>query len=371
MTIQELHNSAMIDAEHAFLARFKGDDDSALEYFEKAYIAEKDAAFKAKSAFMEEPTLTVLFKSAASLALNAKRLEDAEKLVCLALSGNPPLELAEELRDLFENINFQRHLKLKGIQLSPNEVQLVLAGPGIAFGMADSNIVLDKITTFEQLAVRTAERMSGKDFRKAGKAADDIRLKLRPFLSVPRAASFALTLRFGELQNQIEIQGLETSTFIISDVIDNITLINEAKHEELESKIQDPIYLGNFVSLVKELAPDGQSLNLVGFTMTDGKESRDVQFTRTRNEINLESFTTLLENTKTVAEKYIKLTGRLVAANDIKSSLTLESEGEGNYTINVPDGLSDIVKKYWGEFVSIKGNLIKHKTIELKDIDPL
>lgn len=84
---------------------------------------------------MESPQY-LFYYSAASLALVVTCIEN-RKLISLALSGEPPFQgIAEELRDLMENINFFRHLELKGIELAENEVQLVIAGKGIGFGYA-------------------------------------------------------------------------------------------------------------------------------------------------------------------------------------------------------------------------------------------
>jgi hypothetical protein len=45
-------------------------------------------------------------KVAASLALECGALREAERLIAVALSGNPPEEIAEELRDLLEQVYF-------------------------------------------------------------------------------------------------------------------------------------------------------------------------------------------------------------------------------------------------------------------------
>ena len=59
-----------------------------------------------------------MFRSAASLALNAGLFREAEKMITVGLSGNPPEPIADELRNLYENINFEKHLRLKGVTLS-------------------------------------------------------------------------------------------------------------------------------------------------------------------------------------------------------------------------------------------------------------
>jgi hypothetical protein len=47
-----------------------------------------------------EPTHSVLHRSAAVLALECSELREAERLIGRALAGNPPVDIANELRDL-------------------------------------------------------------------------------------------------------------------------------------------------------------------------------------------------------------------------------------------------------------------------------
>jgi hypothetical protein len=56
-----------------------------------------------------EPTRAVLRRSAAVLALECSELREAERLIGRALAGNPPDDIANELRDLLlEEIYSQR-----------------------------------------------------------------------------------------------------------------------------------------------------------------------------------------------------------------------------------------------------------------------
>jgi hypothetical protein len=56
-----------------------------------------------------ESTRAVLHRSAAVLALECSELREAERLIGRALAGNPPNDIADELRDLLlEEIYSQR-----------------------------------------------------------------------------------------------------------------------------------------------------------------------------------------------------------------------------------------------------------------------
>lgn len=369
MNIQELHNKAIELADGAFIKKFNGLLEEATILFKEAFESEKAAAYAAKNEKVGEPTISILFKSAAALALNFNEHREAEKLICLALYGEPPFEIAEELRNLLEDVYFQRHLQLQGISLNSTELQLVIAGRGIGYGMAKSELIFDRINTFEKLTFRTVERKSGKTFRGSGDVSKVIKMNFQPYLSVPRAASFAFTIRLGGLTQQMKLEGFDNSTEIIEDIIENIGLVNTADFETLKKKIPDQTYFKNFVGLSKELAPDGNEVNLVGITVIREGKQKDVQFTRIRSEITF--FPLVGENqTENIRDKNVELVGRLYAANEDTNNIRLKIDNGLNYSITVPDGLGDIVKKYWGEQVKIIGIEIKPKAIKLLDIDP-
>lgn len=368
MKIQDLHSRAIEIADIAFIKKFNGLLADAKNLFFQAYELEKEAAYLAKQENIGEPTISVLFKSAASLALNCDQFNEAEKLICIALYGEPPFEIAEELRNLLEELYFERHLQLHGISLNSTELQLVIAGKGIGYGMAKSDLIFDRISVFEKLTFRTVERKSGKPFRSKGDVAKVIKMSFQPYLSVPRAASFAFTIRLGGPTNQLKMDGFENSIEIIEDIVENIGLVNIADYDTLKQKISDPTYFRNFVGLSKEFAPDGEEINLVGLTIIRDGKQKDVQFTRLRSDINSSTFDEV--NNEATKDRNIELTGRLYAANEDKNSIRLKVETDGNYSVTVPDGLGDIVKKYWGEQVKIKGTQMRIKVIKLTDIDP-
>lgn len=369
MNIQELHIKAIELADIAFIKKFGGEADEAIILFRQAFEFEKQAAYAAKEDKIGEPTVSVLFKSAASLALNFDEYLEAEKLICTALIGEPPFEIAEELRNLLEDVHFQRHLQLQGISINSTELQLVIAGHGVGYGMAKSEIIFDRINTFEKLTYRTVERKSGKDFRSSGDVSKVIKMKFQPYLSVPRAASFAFTIRLGGLTKQMKLEGFDNTVEIIEDIVDNIALVNSGDFESLKKKIPDETYYKNFVGLSKELAPDGDEVNLVGLTIVRDGNQREVQFTRVRNEI-ISPFTITDDQTKHSKDNKVELIGRLFAANEETNNIRLKLQNGIHYSVTVPDGLGDIVKKYWGEQVKIKGTEIRPKAINLTDIDP-
>ncbi len=96
----DLHDRAMIFANEAVLLEKRGELNKAVELFSKAYRLEMEAALHLKNDYEMEPSRSVLFRSAAYLALKARNFREAERMAAFGLSGNPPDDVADELRDV-------------------------------------------------------------------------------------------------------------------------------------------------------------------------------------------------------------------------------------------------------------------------------
>jgi hypothetical protein len=109
IAIDELHQKAMELADEAFYAKKKQDDKSAQAKYLAAFEYEKAAAMLLVNEYDQEPSRSVLFRSAACLLLNLpiptdKHFRQAERMVAYGLSGNPPEEIAEELREVWREL---------------------------------------------------------------------------------------------------------------------------------------------------------------------------------------------------------------------------------------------------------------------------
>jgi hypothetical protein len=104
--VKDLHHEAMRLVDDAELARRNGNLQVARERIRQAFDLERQAADLVADDFSQEPTRSVLHQSAASLALECGALREAERLIAEALSGDPPDDIAEELRDLLEQVYF-------------------------------------------------------------------------------------------------------------------------------------------------------------------------------------------------------------------------------------------------------------------------
>lgn len=105
----ELHQKAMDLADEAFYAKKKHDIESAQAKYLAAFEYEKAAAMLLVNEYEQEPTRSVLFRSAANIILNLPSPEEnhirqAERMVAYGLSGNPPEEIAQELRQAWQEL---------------------------------------------------------------------------------------------------------------------------------------------------------------------------------------------------------------------------------------------------------------------------
>jgi len=107
--IDELHQKAMSMADEAFYAKQRHDLHDAQAKYLAAFEYEKAAAMLLVNEHGQEPTRSVLFRSAACLLLNLpfqtdEHFRQAERMVAYGLSGNPPEEIAEELRSAWREL---------------------------------------------------------------------------------------------------------------------------------------------------------------------------------------------------------------------------------------------------------------------------
>lgn len=365
MTVKGLHRQAMKYNDLAIIAK-RNEPSMVPEYYLKAFEFEKQAFILFNSKSNAEPTRTILLRSAANLALLAAKPREAEKLISIGLAGDPPEELAEELRDILQQVNFFRHLETKGVELDTNEIQLSLSGNEVGHGIIRSDEFLNRIEVIEKLAFRTADRLRNRPFKERGRKRKSNVVEFEPFLSVPRAASFAVTIRFGHSTNQISIPGADSQTYLIDELMNNIELINEGNYDKLNNNIREEDYRRNFIALMKKLAPDGDRVKLVGFTVKRNNTTRTIPLTKIKSNFQIEETNLLEENVK---PENVELVGILSFADSKKSTIKLTDENNTDYIVTVPKGLlSDIVKPYFEEEVILRGTRIG-KTIELKDVE--
>ena len=131
--VNELHEKAMDIAERGFMAKKQGKLDQAKQLSSQAYEYESKAAILLLNDYEIEPTRSILFKSAACLALDFEDYRQAERMIALGLLGNPPPEILAELRELFIT---SIPIQTKPLSISLSQPLLSPVSPSMTAGYA-------------------------------------------------------------------------------------------------------------------------------------------------------------------------------------------------------------------------------------------
>ena len=295
-------------------------------------------------------TRSILFRSAASLAMDCGKLGDAERLIAGGLSGHPPEEIAEELRQLLDILYFERHLQLRQVALEANELRMVLAGRGVG-NLIRADEFVKRSQYLQGLVTRTTERKWHKPYRRHGRVSREVK-HMQIYIGAAEAASFAVTLRVSEpLQLTFGPTSIGAAG-VIDEILDCLELVNRGQNDILRSRIPDSAYYRDFVAKAINIAPDGQDVNLVAFAMKRAGVEKQVALTTPRRAIRLDSEPT----DATTEERWTEATGELRYAKSTKQDEIGIIEEDGTFhRILVQEGLDDIVTSLWNEQVEVSG----------------
>ena len=369
ITVNELHGQAMGLMELAILARLRGNTDEVSSLYARALELET-AAIEGLDPTVE-PTFSVLHRSAATMALHCNQTRLAEQLATRALSYEPPFEIAEELRDVIEQANYQRHLELKGIHLGEDELQMSLSGKSVLPGLIAWTDLSSRINDTLALFLRLMERQRKRLFREGGPPPREIREGYQLLVSTARPASYAVTLRFTALNNQLRLPGDMAET--VDEFMDLMELINrpEVSEKDIEQRIPDPPYMRNFLALAKKIAPDGKQIQQVGFTLRRDNHERSVSVTKPASQFPLPPVGGA--DLPQREPEAVEIRGLLLYADATRGDQNrikiMQGSGKGQL-VRVPEGLmDDIVRPMWNSQVVVKA-LRRGRTIELQEIIP-
>ena len=196
MSFVDIHDRAMAIVDQAREAERAGDKKRCVELLRAAYHLEQEAARSLEPA-ESEPTRTVLFRSASSLAFQAEDYQEACKLAFDGLTGNGPEKYTAELLEIATDSKFRLQLIGQNLQVPNSEITLTLRGPRVSIGLAPA-----KQTT---LILRRIERLL------RGRVENFMRNKLEPgrewpvgnakrfdvFMRPVAADEFAVAFRLG------------------------------------------------------------------------------------------------------------------------------------------------------------------------------
>jgi hypothetical protein len=356
--IRLTHRRAMEARDFGLQEKLAGNDRAAGHHLENAYQLEAEAANELFGNFDSEPTRSVLYRSAATLARDCGHFADAEQLIHRGLSGNPPTAIAEELRDLLEEVSFSHHLELRGIQLGADEVQMAITGQEVGFGIAPTDVLLTRMQSAESLLYRTTERKRNRPYRERGRRDSSLS---QLYVSVPRAACMAVTFRVAS-SLQESLPGLTDGEDVVDEFLSCLELYTSGERDKLKDRIQDEAYYRNFVGLARNLQPDGSKVSMVGFTSTRLGTSRQVALRKpTGEEPSIAASQLALTNKR--PPEVVHLRGELQAADSTKKAgrqsneIKIVIDDDVKVTVVVPPGMmDDIVKPLWRAEVEVVGD---------------
>ena len=182
------------------------------------------------------------------------------------------------------------------------------------------------------------------------------------YLSVPRAASFAVTLKIGVPRAltqpnlpSIEPEIWDQPTLIVDDVLTCLDLYSKGNTQELRDLIGNEAYFTNFTALADRLAPDGDRIRLVGLTiLRDGREKSVALKRRDPPTVQKVRPTSDL----------VEVTGILRFADSRKAKrgrINIVDEKGQQHLFIVKEGLSDIVSDLWDQQVLAEGTKTNQK----------
>ncbi|WP_143470762.1 hypothetical protein [Neolewinella marina] len=339
----------------------------AAELFEKAYYIERSIADTIEAVEDNEPSRSIFYKSAASLALNAKLFREAEISACLGISGRGDDVELDELRDIFDQVNFERHLYLNGISLENNQFQLSFVGNEVGSGYIKSSELIDRLNIITDLARKEVEKKANKKFNSRGRPGNVVQM-YPLYFSAGMTGSYKIIIQIGNSKNGDLLFGdkyaIENS--IITSIIRKIDYINSNNLEALKEEYgKDDPYYDFFVESIKSFAPDGDRIKMIGFTTSINGDEVQTRLTRKRTEIgdvfemeeNLE-FDLVEEGT------IVSVIGVLDLSKSRKTTHIFEiMDEEGrSYKFEASEGeLASIVRDNYKDLVKVTGRRKKGK----------
>jgi hypothetical protein len=369
--IEQLHEQAIDLAEEAFTAQRKGDAESAKSLFLQALKLEVQAASTFPAIAESEPTRSILYRSAATLAYHAQEYEQAEQLIAFGMSGYPPIEIKEELRALQDDINFRHHVAIKDAELPDNQMKIMLWGNATGYGVIPVDILLTRVDGIKTLFYRTVERLLKFQYRISGSPSQSITNRYSLYLNAFSLGSFGVSFSIGEPVQQLEFPfgtpSIPTKN-IINEVIICYDLLQNGDLDSLKNRIPDNNYYQNFIGIAKQLAPDGNDIKV--FSITSNDESVIIRKTRK----DMPSLAPRRRRDSKSNDDYVRVEGFLKIADNSKTDgrtgwIQIIDKEKRNHTIRVPvSQMQDVVQPYFDKYVIITGRRRK-KSIFFEDIE--
>src|SRR5580658_8351415 len=207
MSFIDLHDQAMALVDKAQEQERSGDSMGQLRLLREAYRLEERAARLLEPIPDSEPTRSVLFRSASSLAFQAEDYQEACNLAFDGLTGHSAKEYASELLDIANDAKLRLTLIDQKLRIVKSEITLIVRGPRVATGLAPA-----KQTTLMLRRIENLLRGRAEDFLKRGAGAGEFDWPpespkmFEVFMRPLATEEFAVAFRLG-LSEQLHLFG--------------------------------------------------------------------------------------------------------------------------------------------------------------------
>lgn len=99
-----LHDKAMEFVDLAKISNMEGNSSGAMDFYEKAFALEVEAIEKLPTENMDDITPYLYRRSAAWLAFQCGHFSEAKEIASIALAGNPPGFIQQQLEELLQEL---------------------------------------------------------------------------------------------------------------------------------------------------------------------------------------------------------------------------------------------------------------------------
>ena len=221
-------------------------------------------------------TYSAIALSAVALMYKARRYRECEMLGYRLLAMDGVEEYARrEVREIVDSSLDEARLAALGREYSRRAIDISLYGGEVGYGTAGIGAVLDHLTAQQALARRVTEWDLGLELRRSGLPPPLVDSLIDARVSQPIAGSYRFTIRFTEPMPALFPEILDEER--VERIADRVFgLIRGATNGSLEAvaALNPPeSYLPTLLRLVRNLAPDGRSVQCVEVRQTASAES--------------------------------------------------------------------------------------------------
>lgn len=361
----------------ASAARERGDASGALSQLRQAVDLEEKAAQLVERNRESEPTRSILYLGAASLAFKSSQLDRAERLAGDALSGYPTRQTQADLLDLLEEIDYLRRqtevLSSLGDSRLPTpdgaRLGIKLRGPVIGFGQIPIGELLPRLEGIGKILDRFARRMLGQPYQASGPTPHEYSL-YQPIVHAFNPGSFEVEIELAPRPNsQMSLPLLLPSSLeIVESAATCIEAVDRGDENAIVREINDDSYMKNFMVHVRELAPDGEQIDAVEVSTP----RRLLALTRRQDQIGMPRISTVdaLPLESVSVDRPRTLIGSLLmgdARQTDSQTVSIVQDNGSETELHVEEGLEEIVRNLFGFRVMVEVRYRGRSTI-LQDI---